>query len=112
MFPINQIVVEIEPENVPDEFSVAGEKALGGAFLFDGGKIIAAPVDYVAEAQRKKQELLSQANNMITTLQDAVDLEMATGDEAVSVLEWRKHRVLLSRVDVGKAPDIKWPQTP
>ncbi|BEK73864.1 tail fiber assembly protein [Enterobacter asburiae] len=97
---------------MPDEFSVAGEKALGGAFLFDGGKIIAAPVDYVAEAQRKKQELLSQANNMITTLQDAVDLEMATGDEAVSVLEWRKHRVLLSRVDVGKAPDIKWPQTP
>ncbi|HAT7488686.1 TPA: tail fiber assembly protein [Enterobacter asburiae] len=112
IFPINQIVVEVAPENVPDEFTAAGEKALGGEFLFDGGKIVAAPVDYAEEAQRKKKELLSQANNMIATLQDAVDLGMATEGEAVSLLEWRKHRVLLSRVDVGKAPDIKWPQTP
>ncbi|HGH4612031.1 TPA: tail fiber assembly protein [Enterobacter chengduensis] len=28
------------------------------------------------------------------------------------LLEWKKHRVLLSRVDAGKAPDINWPQSP
>lgn len=109
IFPINQIVVEIAPENVPDDFTAAGEKALGGAFLFDGGKIIAAPVDYAAEAQSKKQELLTQANNVIATLQDAVELDMATVEEADGLTQWRKYRVLLSRVDVT-AP--VWPEVP
>lgn len=109
IFPINQVVVEVAPENVPDEFTAAGEKALGGAFLFDGGKIIAAPVDYAAEAQSRKQELLNQANNVIATLQDAVELDMATVKEADDLTQWRKYRVLLSRVDVT-AP--VWPEVP
>ncbi|WP_395274949.1 tail fiber assembly protein [Enterobacter bugandensis] len=109
IFPINQVVVEVAPENVPDEFTSAGEKALGGAFLFDGGKIIAAPVDYAAEAQSRKQELLNQANNVIATLQDAVELDMATVEEADHLTQWRKYRVLLSRVDVT-AP--VWPEVP
>jgi hypothetical protein len=109
IFPINQVVVEVAPENVPDEFTAAGEKALGGAFLFDGGKIIAAPVDYAAEAQSRKQELLNQANNVIATLQDAVELDMATVEETDHLTQWRKYRVLLSRVDVT-AP--VWPEVP
>lgn len=109
IFPINQVVVEIAPEHVPDEFTAAGEKALGGAFLFDGGEIITAPVDYEEEAQRKKLELLNQANNVIATLQDAVDLDMATDEEAEGLTQWRKYRVLLSRVDVT-AP--VWPEVP
>lgn len=109
IFPINQVVVEVAPENVPDEFTAAGEKALGGAFLFDGGKIIAAPVDYAAEAQSRKQELLNQANNVIATLQDAVELDMATVEEADHLTHWRQYRVLLSRVDVT-AP--VWPEVP
>ncbi|MCM7766228.1 tail fiber assembly protein [Enterobacter bugandensis] len=102
IFPVNQIVVEIAPENVPDEFTAAGEKALGGAFLFADGQITAAPVDYEAEAQRKKLELMTQANNFIAMLQDAVELNMATDEETANLLEWKKYRVLLSRVDVKK----------
>jgi hypothetical protein len=109
IFPINQIVVEIEPENVPDEFTAAGEKALGGAFLFDGGEIIAAPIDYEAEAERKKLELLNQANNVIATLQDAVDLGMATDKEEENLPEWRKYRVLLNRLDTTRP---EWPEPP
>ncbi|TDP13591.1 virus tail fiber assembly protein lambda gpK [Enterobacter sp. AG326] len=109
IFPINQIVVEVAPENVPDEFTEAGEKALGGAFLFDGGEIIAAPIDYEAEAQRKKLELMTQANNVIATLQDAVELNMATDEETANLQEWKKYRVLLSRVDVKKPV---WPPLP
>lgn len=109
IFPINQIVVEVAPENVPDEFIAAGEKALGGAFLFVDGEITAAPVDYAAEAQRNKLELLTQANNVIATLQDAVDLNMATDEETANLLEWKKYRVLLSRVDVKKPV---WPPLP
>ncbi|AVG36832.1 tail fiber assembly protein [Enterobacter asburiae] len=109
IFPINQIVVEVAPENVPDEFTAAGEKALGGAFLFIDGEITAAPVDYEAEAQRKKLELLTQANNVIAMLQDAVELNMATDEETANLQEWKKYRVLLSRVDVKKPV---WPPLP
>lgn len=109
IFPINQIVAEVAPENVPDEFSAAGEKALGGAFLFVDGEITAAPVDYAAEAQRNKLELLTQANNVIATLQDAVDLNMATDEETANLLEWKKYRVLLSRVDINTPV---WPRLP
>lgn len=112
IFPVNQIVVEIAPENVPDEFTAAGEKALGGAFLFDNGKIITAPVDYEAEAQRKKLELINQANNVIAMLQDAVDLNLATDPEVALLLEWRKYRVLLNRTETRSAPDIHWPIRP
>ncbi|EMO5717709.1 tail fiber assembly protein [Enterobacter bugandensis] len=109
IFPVNQIVVEVAPENVPDEFTAAGEKALGGAFLFDGGEIIAAPIDYEAEAQRKKVELMTQANNVIATLQDAVELNMATDEETANLQEWKKYRVLLSRVDINTPV---WPPLP
>lgn len=109
IFPINQIVVEVEPENVPDEFTAAGVNALGGAFLFVEGGITAAPVDYEAEAQRKKLELITQANNVIATLQDAVELKMATDEETANLQEWKKYRVLLSRVDVKKPV---WPPSP
>lgn len=109
IFPLNQIVIEIAPENVPDEFTDAGENALGGTFIFKDGKIIAAPVDHVAEARSKKKELLTQANNVISTLQDAVDLSMSTEEENSSLVEWKRYRVLLSRVDPNK-PD--WPLKP
>ncbi|MCK6697768.1 tail fiber assembly protein [Enterobacter bugandensis] len=109
IFPINQIVVEVDPDNVPDEFTNAGNNALGGAFIFDGGKITLAPVDYREEAQRKKLELLTQANNEIAMLQDAIELDMATEKEAAKLQKWKKFRVLLSRVDVSK-PD--WPPLP
>ncbi|MEN3956271.1 tail fiber assembly protein [Enterobacter hormaechei subsp. hoffmannii] len=109
IFPVNQIVVEISPENVPEEFTAAGEKALGGAFLFDGGEIISAPIDFEAEAQLKKLELLNQANNVIATLQDAIDFDMATEHEAESLTQWRKYRVLLNRVNTSEPV---WPEVP
>ncbi|SCC62631.1 virus tail fibre assembly protein, lambda gpK [Kosakonia oryziphila] len=109
IFPVNQIVVEIAPENVPGEFTAAGEKAIGGAFIFDGGKITAAPVDDEAEAQRKKLELLTQANNMISILQDAVELGMATGEDETSLVAWKTYRVTLNRVDIHNP---QWPDKP
>ncbi|MBS1206497.1 MAG: phage tail fiber assembly protein [Proteobacteria bacterium] len=112
IFPVNQIVVEIAPENVPNEFTAAGEKAIGGAFIFDDGKITAAPVDDEAEAQRKKQERLTQANNMIATLQDAVELGIATDSEKTLLTEWKTYRVLLNRIRSGDAPEIDWPELP
>lgn len=112
IFPINQAVVEISPENVPDEFTNAGIDALGGTFIVDEGMIISAPVDHVAEAKREKHELLTYANTQIETLKDAVDLGMATEDEESLLLAWREYRVKLMRVDTSEAPDVIWPDSP
>ena len=98
--------------------------------LFDGhanGKIIATGNDsrpilrdapeltneqLVALAVRQRASLLATANAVIVPLQDAVDLGMATDAEGALLTEWRKYRVLLSRIDTSAAPDIEWPTPP
>ncbi|WP_320712080.1 tail fiber assembly protein [Enterobacter asburiae] len=101
--PVDMSVGECDISDVPAGLNIFGE------WIFDGGKIIAAPVDYVDEAQRKKLELMTQANNVIATMQDAVDLNMATDEETANLQEWKKYRVLLNRVDVKKPV---WPPLP
>ncbi len=64
----------------------------------------------IAEAKQKQAELLRQANETLSLLQDFVDLEIATTAEEAALLEWKKYRVLLARVDILQAPDIEWPE--
>ncbi|HGL6357696.1 TPA: tail fiber assembly protein [Citrobacter amalonaticus] len=64
------------------------------------------------EAQAGKTALLRQANDVIATLQDAVDLDMATEDEKTLLVTWKKYRVMLNRVQPENAPDIVWPEIP
>ncbi|EAN6634428.1 tail fiber assembly protein [Salmonella enterica] len=63
----------------------------------------------IAEAERLKSALMTQANNAIAPLQDAVDLDMATDEETTALSEWKKYRVLLMRVDTTKPV---WPTPP
>ncbi|WP_086109700.1 tail fiber assembly protein [Xenorhabdus vietnamensis] len=39
-------------------------------------------------------------------------MNIATNAEKSALTEWRKYRVLLSRVDCSTAPDIPWPKVP
>ncbi len=55
---------------------------------------------------------MQAANEHIAPLQDAVDLEIATEEEASLLAAWKKYRVLLNRVDTSVAPDIEWPAVP
>ncbi|WP_307773466.1 tail fiber assembly protein [Providencia stuartii] len=66
----------------------------------------------IAEAEQQKQALLSEANNAIAPLQDAVDLDMATDEEKAQLTAWKKYRVLLNRVDTSTSPEIEWPEKP
>ncbi|HBC0589182.1 TPA: tail fiber assembly protein [Enterobacter cloacae] len=52
-------------------------------------------------SQKLKRQLLAEANDKIAVLQDAVDLNMATEDEKFQLIEWKKYRVLLTRVNNG-----------
>lgn len=63
-------------------------------------------------AEAKKQRLMSEASAFIAPLEDAVDFGMATPKEATDLKEWKKYRILLSRVATSTAPDIDWPVKP
>ncbi|NHB94437.1 hypothetical protein C5469_20770 [Photorhabdus cinerea] len=66
----------------------------------------------INEAKQQQATLLQQANETLSLLQDSVDLEVATDSEKEALLEWRKYRVLLTRVDVNQAPNVLWPEMP
>ncbi|WNJ80620.1 tail fiber assembly protein [Cedecea neteri] len=59
-----------------------------------------------------KNTLMREANDSITPLQDAVDLDIATDEEKTSLLAWKKYRVLLMRIDTSKPKNISWPDRP
>ncbi|ENJ8190407.1 tail fiber assembly protein [Yersinia enterocolitica] len=66
----------------------------------------------IHETEEKKTILLNAATVKIAPLQDAVDTNMATDDEKTRLIAWKTHRVLLSRIDTSKTPDIDWPEVP
>ena len=68
--------------------------------------------ELVASADTKKNQLKVGADSAIDWRQDAVDGNYAEGDEVTKLVEWKKYRVLLMRVDTSKAPDIDWPMVP
>lgn len=89
---------------------------------YSGGKFTAAPLteeeQEALNAAAKtiniatKDSMMAEASQRISVLQDAVDLEMATDEEAAALPLWKKYRVLLSRVDANTADAIDWPAKP
>ncbi|EFB7859109.1 tail fiber assembly protein [Escherichia coli] len=65
--------------------------------------------DIIAAAESEKSRLRAVADSEIEWRQDAVDAEIATEEETAALVEWKKYRVLLMRVDTA-APD--WPTPP
>lgn len=68
--------------------------------------------EQIAQAETQKQRLLTEVVTVIAPLQDAVDLDMETSEEAERLTAWKKYRVQLNRVDTSTAPDINWPEKP
>lgn len=64
------------------------------------------------QAEAKKQRLMAEATTVIAPLEDAVDFGIATPEEAAALKEWKRYRILLSRIDTSTAPDIDWPVKP
>lgn len=111
LFPENLSVTEINIEDVPDELP----ERLDGNWVFDGKKIaprIIPESELIAQAEETRAQFMSEANQRIIPLQDAYDLGIATNEELAQLKAWKTYRVLLSRVDVSKAPDVDWPKKP
>ena len=78
----------------------------------NGRPVLTDPViDPVVVAEGTQRQLLAEAREKIAILQDAVDLGMATEDEKFQLIEWKKYRVLLTRIKPEDAPET-WPMKP
>lgn len=105
------IVVEYDESNIA-----------GPGYLYDGANFSRPPLteqqqEDLTQAKIQsnvamKKMLMDDASQRIDVLQDAVDLDMATDEERTQLTTLKKYRVLLSRVDTSKAPDIEWPVSP
>lgn len=116
---INVIVWDGVTEYAPDEgelVPLTGNAGIGWGYV--NGEFIKpepperTPEELIAEAASIKNGLMNLASKRIEPLQFAVDLDMATAEEAEQLLAWKKYMVLLNRVDPTQAPDITWPEQP
>lgn len=81
----------------------------GKAWVTDSG---ARQLALTEEAMQMRAQHRREADQQIELLKDAVDTGIAvTGDET-RLAEWKKYRVMLSRLDMALAPDIPWPDRP
>lgn len=103
-----------EPGAYPDRTTLqppenAWQKWDGTTWVNDEAAEHAALIE---QAEASKKTLIKQVGEVIATLQDAVDFEMATAEEKQRLIDYKKYRVLLSRVQTENAPDIVWPEAP
>lgn len=98
-------------ELTQDKFESVGQDCQ----LIDG-EVVKGPPMVVALSTEARQSILAarlrDASEKMQTLQDAVDLDMATEEEKTSLTAWKKYRVLLSRVDATAQAPEDWPQQP
>lgn len=66
-------------------------------------------IELVMQAEATRATLRTISDAEIEWRQDAIDEGIATEEEAASLAEWKKYRVLLMRVDTA---DPKWPTPP
>ena len=102
LWPVGLSVTEMNASEFPD-----GAEP-DGTWIFDGSKIYP---DAVAIATRTKLNLLSNANQKISPLQDLLDIEEASDSDKAKLTEWKKYRALLNKIDVA-VQDITWPEIP
>ncbi|MFY7501882.1 tail fiber assembly protein [Enterobacter cloacae complex sp. BZL2003] len=78
-----------------------------GETLVEGARPVIPYLDnlYTQQEQRTK------ADAIIESLQEAVDVDLASDDEKARLLAWKRYRVLLSRVDL-RAATPGWPTLP
>ena len=86
-----------------------------GSFSIDAAKKTAAEnAETLATVQETITQLITLASEKIATLQDAVDLGIATTEETASLTAWKTYRVAVNRVPTqsGYPTTIDWPPVP
>jgi len=98
------------------------DSSVTAGYLYNGKSFSAPPLTKEQQAAQDayaltgnlnlKSAMMDEANQKISVLQDAVDLEIATEDETASLPLWKKYRVLLNRIDANTSNQVTWPEKP
>lgn len=105
--------IEISDEDA-DKFN-GGNKPLGKMLAMVSGYLEwvdeppLSPERQKADAENMKATLRVRADSEINWRQDAVDTGEATDDEAAALINWKKYRILLMRVNTSNPV---WPALP
>ena len=98
--------------------SGVGEVGLDEFFSFE---ILRDPValpptteELAVRAQEQRDQLLAIAANRMGPLQDAVDTDQATAEEAARLVLWKHYRIDLNRIEQqeGFPVNVQWPVSP
>lgn len=94
--------------------STAAHEMMGMWLATDPEIAALLPAMHLQLARDEIARLRRAADDAITPLQDAVDLDDATADEEALLRLWRKYRVALNRLpeQPGYPTDIEWPVPP
>ena len=65
----------------------------------------------ILQNQTMKASLINEANEKIAVLQDIIDLDMQESNEDEQLKNWKKYRILLTRIDVSDI-DAVFPEKP
>lgn len=85
-----------------------------GGWVYIDGKVVERELSDAERLERatdQQRKLIKTAAEKIALLQDAVDLEIATEEEEQSLREWKRYRVMLSRVELNTGA-VVWPDKP
>ncbi|MCC7581572.1 tail fiber assembly protein [Enterobacter roggenkampii] len=66
----------------------------------------------IALAERKRQTLLAQANEITADWRTELELGMIDDDDKVKLTTWMKYIKAVKVVDTSTAPDVSWPTSP
>lgn len=68
--------------------------------------------EQIALAERKRQTLLAQANEITADWRTELELGMIDDDDKVKLTAWMKYIKAVKAVDISTAPDVNWPVRP
>ena len=83
----------------------------GKLMLVDSEPIALSDKQIVSQSQTMKNSLINEANEKIAILQDIIDLDMQESNEDEQLKQWKKYRILVTRVDTSDV-NVVFPEKP
>ena len=68
--------------------------------------------EQIALAERKRQTLLTQANEITADWRTELSLGIIDDDDKTQLTAWMKYIKAVKAVDISSAPDVNWPFRP
>lgn len=94
-----------------NEEGKALKEVKGKLKLVDPEPIHLSDEQIILQNQSIKTALISEANEKIAILQDVIDLDMQESNEDEQLKNWKKYRILLTRVDTSDI-NVTFPKKP